>query len=471
MLADFSKIYYKGAAGDKTTMCFYPGFVRPIEEKTLILQSVMKQRDIQILRIAAPSIVSNITVPLLGLVDVAIVGHLGDAAYIGAIAVGSMIFNLIYWIFGFLRMGTSGMTSQAFGRRDLTAVVQLLCRSLIVALGVAACLIVLQLPLRWLMFRLMKPGADILPLARAYFSICIWGAPAVLGLYGLMGWYVGMQNTRVPMLISIMQNVVNIVTSLLLVCVFGLRIEGVALGTVVAQYAGFGVALFLLVRYYGRLRRYATWRGLMRRVELWRFFSVNRDIFLRTLCLVAVNLYFTSAGASQGTVILAVNTLLMQLFLLFSYIMDGFANAGEALGGRYYGARNAVAFRDTVRRLFLWGLFMAVIFTVAYASGGAAFLRLLTDDEAVIAASSEFFPWALAIPLVGLAAFVWDGIFIGITATRGMLVSLAVSAALFFGVYLALRGLLGNHALWLAMIVYLASRGTVQTLLYKRIGI
>nr|WP_216653131.1 MATE family efflux transporter [Xylanibacter rodentium] len=426
------------------------------------------QRDRQILRIAGPSIVSNITVPLLGLVDVAIVGHLGDAAYIGAIAVGSMAFNLIYWIFGFLRMGTSGMTSQAFGRRDLACVMQLLVRSLTVALAVALTLIVLQWPLEWTMVRLMRPTADVEPWARTYFSICIWGAPAVLGLYGLMGWFVGMQNTRMPMFISIMQNVVNIFASLTFVYGLGMRIEGVATGTVIAQYAGFAAAIVLLLRHYGRLGRYMVWRGVLQRNELWRFFTVNRDIFLRTLCLVAVNLYFTSAGARQGAVILAVNTVLMQLFLLFSYIMDGFANAGEALGGRYYGARNGDAFRDTVRRLFLWGLFMAAAFTVVYAIGGMPFLRLLTDDEAVISASSAYFPWALVIPLCSMAAFVWDGIFIGVTATRGMLVSLAVSASVFFVTFFCLSPWLGNHALWLAMTLYLAVRGMVQTVLYRR---
>lgn len=428
----------------------------------------LSRRDVQILRIAGPSIVSNITVPLLGLVDVAVVGHLGDAAYIGAIAVGSMTFNLIYWIFGFLRMGTSGMTSQALGRRDLTAVTQLLGRSLTVAFGVAFALILMQVPLLWLMLRLMQPTADIAPPASTYFYICIWGAPAVLGLYGLMGWYVGMQNTRTPMLISIMQNIVNIAASLTFVYACGLGLRGVALGTVVAQWAGFLVAFLLLARHYGRLRIHFRTQGLFSRRALWRFFSVNRDIFLRTLCLVAVNLYFTSAGARQGAVILAVNTLLMQLFLLFSYVMDGFANAGEALGGRYYGAHNAAALGDTLRRLFVWGGLMALLFTAVYALGGPAFLRLLTDDEAVVRSSADYFPWAVAIPIVGVAAFVWDGIYIGITATRGMLVSLFIAALLFFATRLGLRTLMGNHALWIAMLVYLASRGLVQTLLFRR---
>ena len=427
----------------------------------------LKPRDRQILSIALPSIVSNITVPLLGLVDVAIMGHVGDAVYIGAIAVGAMIFNLVYWIFGFLRMGTSGMTSQVLGRRDLPEVTLLLARSLAVALGVALLLLLLRAPLLWLMLFLIKPTPDVAPLAARYFHICVWGAPAMLGLYGLMGWYIGMQNTRTPMLISIMQNVVNIAASLLLVVVGGMKIEGVALGTVIAQWAGFLVGLALLVARYGRLRRYFRPGGVLVRGAMARFFTVNRDIFLRTLCLVAVNLYFTSAGARQGAVILAVNTLLLQLYLLFSYVMDGFAYAGEAVCGKYYGARNRAAFGDTLRRLFLWGGLMTVAFTAVYAIGGTPFLRLLTTDESVIRASAEYFPWAVAIPAAGVLAFIWDGVFVGMTATRAMLLSLVVAAAAFFATYLALADLLGNHALWLAMIVYLFMRGLAETVAYR----
>lgn len=427
----------------------------------------LKQRDRQILAIALPSIVSNITVPLLGLVDVAIMGHVGDAVYIGAIAVGAMIFNLVYWIFGFLRMGTSGMTSQALGRRDLPEVTLLLARSLAVAMGVALLLLLLREPLLWLMLLLIKPTPDVAPLAACYFHVCVWGAPAMLGLYGLMGWFIGMQNTRAPMLISIMQNVVNIVASLLLVVVGGLKIEGVALGTVIAQWAGFLVGLWLLALRYGRLRRHFRPGGVLVRGAMARFFTVNRDIFLRTLCLVAVNLYFTSAGARQGAVILAVNTLLLQLYLLFSYVMDGFAYAGEAVCGRYYGARNRVAFVGTLRRLFFWGGLMTVAFTAVYAIGGTPFLRLLTTDESVILASAEYFPWAVAIPAAGVLAFIWDGVFVGITATRAMLLSLVVAAAAFFATYLALAGLMGNHALWLAMIVYLFMRGMAETVAYR----
>jgi len=422
----------------------------------------------QILRIALPSIVSNITVPLLGLIDVAIVGHLGNIAYIGAIAIGSMIFNLIYWVFGFLRMGTSGMTSQALGRRDLAEVVRLLIRSLGISAAIALLLLVLQTPLQQIMFALIKPTAGIAPLSAAYFRMVIWGAPAMLGLYGLTGWFIGMQNTRIPMFVSIMQNIVNIIVSLVLVLYLGMGFRGVAVGTVIAQYAGLFAALALLARYYRRLSKYIRLKGTFAVNAMLRFFKVNSDIFLRTLFLVAVNLYFTSAGARQGAVILAVNTLLMQLYLLFSYIMDGFAYAGEALCGKYYGAGNTKALRQTVRRLCIWGMAMVVIFTAAYAAGGESFLRLLTDDQTVIEASNQYFPWALAVPAAGVAAFIWDGVFIGITATRGMLAASVVAAVCFFSVNILLQPSLGNHALWLAQIAFLSVRGIMQTLIYLR---
>ena len=422
----------------------------------------------RILSIAVPSIVSNITVPLLGLIDIAIVGHLGNVSYIGAIAVGSMIFNLVYWIFGFLRMGASGMTSQALGSRNLTEVVRLLLRSLAVSLAIALLLIILQTPLQKIMFALIQPTADIAPLSSTYYYIVIWGAPAMLGLYGLTGWYIGMQNTRIPMLVSIIQNITNIIASLTLVAGLGMGFRGVAFGTVIAQYTGFFVALALLLRYYGRLGKYIELGGLFARSAMTRFFSVNGDIFMRTLFLVAVNLFFTSAGARQGAVILAVNTVLMQLYLLFSYFMDGFAYAGEAICGHYYGAGNNAAVRATVRRLFLWGAVVVAVFTAVYALGGEGFLHLLTDDNTVIAASGEYFPWALAVPLAGVAAFVWDGVFIGLTATRGMLVSSVIAAVAFFSTYFLLQPSLGNHALWLAQIVYLSMRGIIQSVIFSR---
>ena len=430
----------------------------------------MNIRDRQILQIALPSIVSNITVPLLGMIDVAIVGHMGSPVYIGAVAVGSMIFNLVYWLFGFLRMGSSGLTAQALGRRDLTEVTRILARSVSVALGIALLLIVLQMPLKWLMFWLIGPTADVAPFASTYFNIVIWGAPASLALFSLMGCYIGMQNTRIPMFISIMQNIVNILASLTLVYGFGMKIEGVALGTVIAQYAGLLVALGLLARYYRRLFRYFCYEGNHNFSVLipdFSFFKINRDIFLRTLCLVAVNLFFTSAGAHQGAVILSVNTVLMQLYLFFSYFMDGFAYAGEALGGKAYGAHNKTAFRETLNRLWMWMFIVTAAYTLLYLIGGRWIVGLLTDEAQVIEAAGEYLWWAWLIPAAGCVAFIWDGVFIGITATRGMLVSSFLSALAFFAVYLLTEDALDNHGLWLAQIVYLAMRGVIQTIWYR----
>lgn len=424
----------------------------------------------KILQLAIPSIVSNITVPLLGLIDVAIVGHLGSASYIGAIAVGGMLFNIIYWLFGFLRMGTSGMTSQAFGKRDLKEVTRVLLRAVGVGLFIALCLLLLQYPIRKVAFLLIDATAEVRELATVYFSICVWGAPAVLGLYGFAGWFIGMQNSRFPMFIAITQNIVNIVASLAFVYLLDMKIEGVALGTLIAQYAGLFMALLLWLRYYGRLKIPFRWREILGWTAMHRFFQVNSDIFFRTLCLVAVTTFFTSTGARQGDVVLAVNTLLMQLFTLFSYIMDGFAYAGEAMTGRYVGAQNRNGLQRMIRLLFRWGWGLSLSFTILYMVGGQGFLGLLTNDTTVIEAAGTYYYWVLAIPLAGFAAFLWDGILIGATATRLMLYSMLVASGTFFVVYYLFYGIMGNHALWMAFLIYLSLRGIMQWILWHRRG-
>ena len=419
----------------------------------------------RILHIAIPSIISNITVPLLGLIDVTIVGHLGSASYIGAIAVGSMLFNMIYWIFGFLRMGTSGLTAQAYGAHDLKEVTRILLRSTGISLMLALALLILQYPIRLIAFELIDTSAEVQQLATLYFHICIWGAPATLGLYSFSGWFIGMQNSRFPMFIAITQNIVNIVASLLFVFVFGMKVEGVALGTLIAQYAGLFMAYLLWLRYYRPLRKYISRKQLFTHDAMKRLFQVNRDIFLRTLCLVAVTVFFTSTGAAFGDVVLAVNTLLMQLFTLFSYIMDGFAYAGEALTGKYIGAGNRQELRRTIRHLFGWGIALSLAFTLLYGIGGKEFLGLLTNEQSVISASGDYFYWVLAIPLAGFAAFLLDGICIGATSTHIMLKAMVVASGSFFLIYYSLHNVLHNHALWLGFIVYLALRGIMQALL------
>ena len=424
----------------------------------------MKHRK-EILAIAVPAIISNITTPLLGLVDVAITGRIGAAVYIGAIAVGGTMFNMLYWLFGFLRMGSSGLTAQAYGASDARGQALVLWRALLVGALAGMVMIGLSQPLCSVVLGFMDADGATASLAASYFRICIWGAPAVMCTYALSGWFLGMQDSRMLMVTSIVINVVNIAVSLAFVYGLGWQIEGVACGTLVAQWTGFATGLWLLRRY--RVGR-PDWRQTARGSELRRFFKVNADMMLRTACLIAVTVWFTKTGASQGAVILAVNTLLMQLFLLFSYMMDGFAFAGEALAGRYVGARDFASLHRCVRRLFVWGGIWAILFTALYFFGGEGFLGLLSSDSDVIAASRDYYLWAVSVPLAGFAAFAWDGVFIGATLTRQLLLSMAAAMAAFFILYFSLFNIMGNHALWLAFTVYLFLRGFIQTILYYR---
>lgn len=425
----------------------------------------------KIINLAFPSIVSNITVPLLGLVDTAITGHMGEARYIGAIAVGSMFFNIMYWLFAFLRMGTGGMTAQAYGRKDFCEADLTGLRAISISLLIGLTIILLQYPLLHLAMWFIAPDENVMKLVYSYCYICIWGAPASLGLFALNGWFVGMQNTKIPMVISITQNVVNILVSLLLVYCLGMKIEGVATGTLIAQWAGFLMGSFFFVKKRGKIYPNGNSRVSLSHIfessSMKSFFMVNRDIFLRTVFLVSVNLYFVAAGAKGGEIVLAVNTLLMQLFILYSYIMDGFAYAAEALCGRFYGAKDEASLRETIRKVFYWSIGLTAIYSVVYGVGGLDFLRLLTNEENVIAASEEYIFWAMLIPIAGMVAFVWDGVFIGMTMTRGMLSGTFVAAIVFFTTYFSFETTLNNHALWLAFILYLMARGVTQSVYWE----
>lgn len=419
----------------------------------------------KILRLAIPSIAANITTPLLALVDTAITGHMGSARFLAAIALGGVMFNMLYWIFSFLRGGTSGLSSQAYGAGDMRAVALVLKRSLTVALAAGAVMILLQRPLLIVMGRFLDPDDPaVLSLASLYFTILIWGAPAVLGNYAMSGWFLGMQNSRMLLWVSLIINITNIALSLILVYIFHMGLTGVATGTLVAQWVGFGAGFLFM---HGYSIPSTTLREVMRWSELKRFFKVNLEVMLRTICLVAVTVWFTRTGAQQGAVILAVNTLLMQLFLLFSYMMDGFAFAGEALVGRFVGARDWQQMRLCVHRLFMWGAAWASVFTLVYLLCGESFLNLLSDDPAVVRASGEYYLWAVSIPLVSFAAFAWDGVYIGATLTRQLLISMAGAMAVFFITLHFLYPSLGNHALWLAFVLYLGARGLFQTILYR----
>lgn len=421
----------------------------------------------QILHIAIPSIISNITVPLCAMVDTIIVGHLGDAAYIGAIAVGGLLFNMTYWLFSFLRMGTGGLTAQAYGANNTVSAQNILLRSLIVALSVSSLLLLFQSAILHIAFHFIDATIDVQTNASFYFNILIWGAPAVLCLYSFIGWFLGMQNARIPMVIAIVQNIVNIIASSILVFCMHLKVEGVAMGTLIAQYTGLLLALTIGCYKYHWHKTIIVWKNIFRKTDFMQFFKVNRDIFSRTLYIILVTTYFTSFGSSQGEGILATNTLLMQFFIIFSYFMDGFAYAGEAISGKCYGEKNVKQFSKLTSRLFIWGIGIATLFTLLYSMLGKTFLHILTNEQSVIAQASHYLFFVCLIPIVSFSAFLFDGLFIGTTSTREMLNSMRIASLTFFTIILIFNK--GNCILWTAFLTYLVMRGLMQFLLFKSV--
>lgn len=420
----------------------------------------------EILAIALPAIISNITTPLLGLVDTAIVGHLGSASLIGAIAVGSNIFNMVYWIFGFLRAGVSGLTAHAFGKKDAVEISAQLWRALCAGAFIAILLLGCAHPLCRLMLWFISPEPETADLAAGYFSIVIFGAPAALCTFGLSGWLLGMQNSKAIMWMALVTNVVNIAVSFTLVFGFGLGITGVALGTMTSQWAGFIFGLVMAMSRY-RPSRVALSVVFNARRFL-EFARINADVFLRTLCIVAVTLWFIRIGANQGDNVLAANAILMQLFMFYSYFTDGFAYAGEALAGKYTGSREYTLLRQSVSTLAKWSAAVALLFVVMYFVAGDAIVRLLTDEAGVRLTAHEYLLWIVTVPLAGTTAFMYDGIFIGQTRTRELLLTMLASAGVFFATYYLLFPSLGNHGLWIAFLSYLALRGASLYILWHK---
>ena len=427
-----------------------------------------KRLDKEILALAWPAIATNITTPLLSLVDVAIVGHIGSAAYIGAVAVGGTMLNMLFWLFGFLRAGTSGFTAQAYGRGDRGEQVRTLVRALVVALVSGVILIGLSGSVGDAVLAFMDADGSTEELARSYFEVAIWGAPGLLATFALSGWFLGMQDSRPAMWMALMANTTNILLSVIFVFGAGMDIRGVGLGTAVAQWISPAIGFAMLRR---RLRgktssgwQHGFWRG-----SAWlNLFKVNTDIVLRTVCLIAVTLWFTHSGAVSGDVVLAANSLLMQLFMLFSYFMDGFAYAGEALAGRFSGEADIQSLRRMVRTLLRWGVMLALLTALLYFVCGELLLKLLTKDLNVIKTATAYKYWAVAVPLAGFMSFLWDGIYIGLTRTRQMLLTMIIAMFVFYTAYFLTYPVLGNDGLWLAFILYLLTRGLMQHMLFIR---
>lgn len=430
----------------------------------------------RILRLAIPNIITNITVPLLGMVDTAIVGHLdtgnSQLDYIGAIAIGTTIFNFLYWNFGFLRMGTSGFTAQAYGSKDLEETIHILTRSIIISLIISLLILLLQYPISLLAQYYIADRNNVLSLSLTYFFILVWAAPATLCMYSLKGWLIGMQDSKTPMYISILINILNIGFSLLFVMKYNMKIEGVAYGTLIAQYIGLVFTIIIIYYKYGKLRKYINLKISLTKTQLKAFIKVNSDIFLRTTCLLLVTTYFTLASSKMPYPTLAVNALLMQLFTLFSYFMDGFAYASESLCGKYWGAKDKTNLRKSVKYILIWGLLISLIFTILYYFFSENLLAILTDKEHIIKAAKENIFFVLLIPLTGYIAFLYDGILIGLTKTAIMRNAIFISTAVFFAIYLSFGEYLGNTALWLAFISYLAGRSLLMAIFsYKTIFI
>ena len=422
-----------------------------------------------ILKLALPNIISNITVPLLGLVDLGLMGHLSSEVYIGAIALGGVLFNFIYWGFGFLRMSTTGFTAQSIGRKSQAEAFSVLTRALGVAVLTALILLVLQRFIAWAGFSMIGGSEEVKELAREYFLIRIWAAPAALSLFVFSGWFLGMQNARYPMIIAIISNASNILLSMFFVFVMDMKSGGVALGTVLSQYTGLGLAVFFFLRRYRHLTSFFSVKNLTSFSRLTEFFKVNTDIFIRSFCIILVFTFFTSESANTNDTILAVNSLLIQMLLFFSFFIDGFAFAGEALVGKFFGARQINRLKKVVKLLFLWGIALALAFTIVYSLGINFILRMLTSQEEVLQGARPFLVWVVLIPLASFGSFIWDGIFIGATASAAMRNTLlAATIFVFAPVYYLLSPYLETHALWLAMVLFMFFRGFFQTLLFNR---
>ena len=423
----------------------------------------------RILRLAIPNIVSNITIPLLAMVDLGLMGHLGSEKYVGAVALGGMIFSFIFWAFGFLRMGTSGFTAQAFGQRNLAETGNTLIRSVLTAFGAGILLIVLQWPLGWVAFRLVDGSEQVESLAYQYFTIRIYAAPATLFIYAVIGWFIGMQNAKLPMVLAISVNLLNVLLSLLFIKVLAMGSNGVAWANVISQYGGLLLGIYLLSFYWRKIGKKVVVADALSRLAFLRFIHVNKDIFIRTLCLIFTLSFFTTQSANTSDTILAVNTLLFQFFYFFSYFVDGFAYAAEALAGKYIGSADNGMLKKVIRRLFVWGAAIAGVFTLVYLFAGGFILKLLTNNPNIIMAAKPYMFWVVLVPIITFSAFIWDGIYVGATASKAMRNSmLVITLLIFLPAYYLFQPILGNNGLWLAIMLFMGARGLILSLMAKK---
>lgn len=421
-----------------------------------------------VLKLAIPSIFANITVPLVGMADTAIAGRLGDATVLGGIAIASMLFDLLYWNMGFLRVGTGGMVAQAYGREDFKDAMNTFALGITTALAFAFLFIVCQWVYVDTAFHFIECSPGIEALAREYFFIRIWAAPATLSLNVFKGFFIGMQNAVSPMVVDITVNVTNIAASVFFAFYAGLGFSGIAWGTLVAQYAGLLLAISLMVMQYRRHFGLVDMRSILKSHNIKRFFVLNADLFVRSVCFLFIYAGLTSLAAKYGDVDLAVSSIMMKLMLLYSYFVDGFAYAGEALSGRYIGAKDKISLGKAVRVIFVWSCAIGVVSTLGYWIGGEWMVSFMATDAIVIAHSAKFLPWLLVMPFVSSVAFTWDGIFIGATATKALRNSMLWAVVGFFASYFFFRGMIGVQSLWVGYMMHLIVRTVYLSAVAKK---
>ena len=411
----------------------------------------------RVLSIALPIMLSNATIPILGAVDTGVVGQLGDPVPIGAVGIGAVILSALYWVFGFLRMGTVGMTSQALGADDRGEADALLSRALLVGLSGGVLLIVIQLPLFSAGFMLSPASPEVETLARDYMAIRVWSAPAAIALYGITGWLIAAERTRAVLAIQLWMNGLNVGLDLLFVIGLGWGVEGVALATFLAEWSGLALGLWFCADAFRR-PFWREWPRVLDRVRLWHMAGVNRDILIRSMALEAVFVSFLFFGARFGDVPLAANQVLLQFIHVFAYALDGFAFAAETLVGNAKGRRDPARLRRSAVLTSLWGGVVAVLLCLAVIAGGSLVVDLMTTSEEVRAEARLYLPWVALAPLLGVAAFQLDGIFIGATQVRDMRNMMILSAAIYFAAVWMLVPHLGNHGLWLSLMISFAAR-------------
>lgn len=422
----------------------------------------------QVLALALPMILSNISTPLLGLVDTAVLGHLDSEQFLAAVALGGVIFSFIFWGFGFLRMGTTGLTAQAFGEEDKSELNAVLMRALVLALVICGLIFLFKQEIGQVSFYLLQSSAGVEALALRYFQIRIWSAPATLGMYVLLGWFIGQLNVKVPLLVVLITNISNIILDVLLVYQFNMLLEGVALASVISEYIGFTVALLIAIR---QLRKNSSLWLNGQWLDIAKFKAmlvVNSHIFIRTWCLISVFAFFTVQSAKMGDLVLAVNAVLLNFQSFMAYALDGFAHAAEALVGKAAGAKNKLMFRQAVATAGLWSCAVAVVFSVFYLSLGPQIIVLLTGLEAVQKMANEYLFWLVIMPLVSFVCYLFDGIFVGAMMTKAMRNTMLFSLFVVFLPVWYFTRFMGNHGLWLAMTAFMLARGLSMLVVFKR---